>query len=99
MKTYQVVNSCTWKSKGDKRARFWPKDQIVTLDDSEKPPHHFKLIGNNARPQGGKPGTSDQKPLSAMGIRPVPAGGMAAGMDNLVPATMRTRGQVAQSKK
>ena len=101
MKTYRVIRACTWKSQGDKRARYWEKGQIVKLNDNDNPPNHFEPVKAGDLTAEEKKAQSDFKPFSSMGLNMVPAGGMAAGMTTLAPGVPKTRGQAmkeAQAK-
>ena len=76
MKTYKVLRQCH----GFKR-RMWQKDQIVTLEDNETPPYHFKLIDAVEVPKVKEPEPDKPIPLSAMGEIPPVIGGFGASID------------------
>lgn len=71
MKTYRVLRQCN----GFKR-RMWFKDQVVTLEDNEKPPYHFQLVEDSTKSEP----IVIEKPkpitLAELGKQPVVVGGM-----------------------
>ena len=86
MKTYRVLRDCV----GFKR-KMWYQDQIVELEDDEKPPHHFELIKGQPAPkiEENKPSGT---PLSATHNKPQVKYGMGYKSEETKTKIYKTQG-------
>ena len=80
------------------RRRIWEVGQIVDIDPTENPPHHFVRIKDDAT-QKVEEKVSDQQPLSSFGKTPEVKGGMASSMKDVVTPIQRPMRRGKKTKK
>lgn len=84
MAKYKVIRRCHGF-----RRRLWEEGQIVDIDPSENPPHHFVMIEDKEVPKV-EP-IKDVHSLADLQKTPEVKGGMGLGLPKEEPIQFRTR--------